>query len=530
MSAGFARQLRLLAGTLAVLSASGCASLTGAWNVAPNGLAGDDDRLRRMLAGSEAPAAFQRVQKSAPADEMLHALYHGILAYHAGDWAESARALDIAAHIADERMTLSLSRAALSMVTSDLAQHYTPGRTERLMIPYYAALARMRMGDVDGAAVEARRLSMLLQRFQDEGADLAPALRATLRYVAGAIFAWSGDRNDADVAFRNAVALDASLEPYRAGNGNGTVLVVLEQGFVAHRVEQGLAVMLLPEEVHAIAHGGGEDRTLASAFVAGRILDYATRGPYGGRYDDRYATRDYGTLHVPAPDRSLLPEALRRTVTCTPAATGATVTTAATTVTDTTRTTTGTVTTTTRRTERSQAVRDATAERAECTEQDREVDDLPYLLRVAWPAYRSDYRVGPVRLMAGADTVSISRVADISAGVLADFEEERAAILARTIARGTAKLALTKGAERRIEEHNEVAGRIVGLLGNVGTALLERADTRSWHLLPAGMSVLRVELPPGEHALSVEVDGRRIDLGPVQVQAGGLVVVPSRAW
>lgn len=543
MPAGLTRWARLLALTLAVLSASGCASLLGSWDVAANGLAGDEDRLRRMLVGNEATAAFQRVQKSAPADEMLHALYHGIMAYQAGEWAESARALDIAAHIADERMTLSLSRAALSMVTSDLAQHYTPGRTERLMIPYYAALARMRMGDVDGAAVEARRLSMLLQRFRDEDAKLDPALEATMRYVAGAVFEWSGERGDADVAFRNAVALDASLEPYRAGNGNGTVLVLLEQGFVAHRVEQGLAVMLLPEEVHAIAHGGGEDRALASAFVAGRILDYATRGPYGSHRDGAYYARDFGTLHVPAPDRASLPEALRRTVTCTPAATGSTggTTASATTVTDTTRTGTGTTTVTTRRvasasgrvaerTDGSEGNATEGANATACTARDREVDDLPYLLRVAWPAYRADYRARPARLLAGTDTVSTNRVADISAGVLADFEGERAALLARTIARGTAKLALTKGAERRLEEHNEVAGRIVGLLGNVGTALLERADTRSWHLLPAGVSVLRVELPAGEHALSVEIDGRRIDLAPVQVQAGGLALVSSRAW
>jgi hypothetical protein len=564
MSSGSAQRLRLLGLAVAVSAVTGCASLLGSYDVAPSGLAGSEDRLRRMLVGEQAPAAFERVQKSAPDDEMLHALYHGVLAYHAGRYAESARALDIAAHIADERMTLSLSRAALSLVTSDLALQYAPGRTERLMIPYYAALARMRMGDREGAAVEARRLSMLLQRFDDEGAAPDPALRATLRYVAGAVFEWSGERGDADVAFRNAAALDPSLAPYRGSAGSGTVLIVLEQGFVAHRVEQGLAVMLLPEEVHAIAHGGADDKALASLFVAGRIIDHTTRGPYASTHTAGGQWHRSGTLHVPAPDRSLLPAALRRTVACTSTAAAATAVvdtvqasaasrtaTAAQTSPDTSRVVPGPG-----RIDRGQAVRTQAGSQAgaqtgtqagsqagaatrggrtdeagrECTTADRQVEDLPYLLRVAWPAYRSEHRPQTARVIAGADTTAFVRFADISGGVVADFEKERAALLARTVARSTAKLALTKGAERRLEERSEVAGRIVSLLGNVSTALLERADTRSWHLLPAGVSVVRLELPAGDHDLTVDIGGRRIAVGPVTVRAGTVDVLPVRAW
>jgi hypothetical protein len=527
---GALRRVRPAALALAAVAVTGCASLLGSYDRAPSGLASGEDRLRRMLVTQQAPAAFDRVQKSAPDDEMLHALYHGVLAYHAGSYAESARALDIAAHIADERMTLSLSRAALSLVTSDLALQYTPGRTERLMIPYYAALARMRMGDRDGAAVEARRLSMLLQRYEDEGAAMDASLRATLRYVAGAVFEWSGERGDADVAFRNAVALDPSLAPYRGDPSAGTVLVVLEQGFVAHRVEQGLAVMLLPEEVHAIAHGGADDKALASAFVAGRIIHHATRGPFA---QDAFST-SHGTLHVPAPDRRLLPESLQRATRCAspPAGTGAPAPDSAragrggaglpTGVAPVSGVNPG---------ERAAAARSG-GERSEqrCTPQERELDELPYLLRVAWPAYRSEHRPQAARLVAGSDTAGFARPADLSAGVMADFETERAALLARTIARSTAKLALTKGAERRLEEKNEVAGRLLGLLGNVGTALLERADTRSWHLLPGGLAVARMELPPGDHELSADIGGRRVPLGTVTVSGGSLQILPARAW
>ncbi|MEX0906915.1 MAG: hypothetical protein WD054_01190, partial [Gemmatimonadota bacterium] len=170
-------------------------------------------------------------------------------------------------------------------------------------------------------------------------------------------------------------------------------------------------------------------------------------------------------------------------------------------------------------------------EQVECVEREEPIDEAPYLLKVSWPVYQRGFRPATDALLsAAADTALFAGPADLSLGVVADFERERALIVARTIARGATKLALAKGAEKRIEEKNEVAGRIVGLLGNLGSVLLERADTRSWHLLPAGVSVARIDLPPGEHTLSVEVGGRMLALEPVTVTAGGVSVVPVRAW
>jgi hypothetical protein len=506
------RAARLGAVAALALAATGCTSLLGGRSLAPSGLATGDDRLRQLLVTGHAGEAFQRLGRTAPDDEMLKALYHGVVAYHAGDFAESARVLDLAAQIADERMTKSLSRAALSLVSSDLILQYEPGRTERLMIPYYAALARIRLGDTRGAAVEARRLSLLLQQFEDRGPAVDVGVRATLRYFAGGIFEATGEYNDADVAYRNAAALDSALavrEDLRTATGDsGTVILVVEQGFVAHRVEQALAVMLLPEEVEALAHGGSELRAMAAAFVAGRIIERSVAGP---AYRD--GPWQGSTLYVPAPERSIVPRTRMRTVCTTttapapaPADTG-------------------------------QAAPRPVASRTvrECVEREEEIEGLPYLLKVAWPVYRSEYRPAPsVRLrQAAAPSAAPWATADLSGGVVADFESERALVVARTLARGTAKLALTKGAERSLEERNEVAGRIVGLLGNIGNVLLERADTRSWHLLPAGVSVLRVRLPAGEHALDIELGEaapRTLRLDAVTVQPGRTLIVPVRAW
>lgn len=498
-----ARIAQLLLGAVLLLgSTTGCARMFGSYDLAPNGLASSEDRLRHMLATGQAGLAFAGLGRShkAPDDEVLRTLYQGVIAYYAGDYAQSARLLDIAGPLADDRITKSISRSALSVISNDRILPYEPGRTERLMIPYYAALARIRMGDIEGAAVEARRLSMLLQHYGSDDEPLDRALEATLRYVAGAIFEAHGDWNDSDVAYRNAIAADSVLPlPERARNGDvGTVVVILEQGFVAHRVEQGLSVMLLPQEVDLIANGDGDERAGALGFVAARTLEQAARQPFVHEGSWRPTT-----LFVPPPeDPSLVPRR-RPKVVCR-------------TVADTTHT----------------AGESGSSARSEvCTEEEPEIDELPYLLKVAWPVYRADSRpAARARLTGPADTIEFAGGADISRGVVADFHAERALVIARTVARGAAKLAITKGAEKKLEEKNEAAGALIGLLGNIGNVLLERADTRSWHLLPGGVSVARVRLPPGEHRLQVEVGARTIALDPVTVQAGGVSIVSARTW
>jgi hypothetical protein len=495
------RRLGLLVLPALVLSSAGCARLLGSYDIAPSGLPSSEDRLRRLLVGQQAPAALERLQRNAPDDAMLHTLHYGVLAYHAGDYAESARVLDIAAHIADERMTKSLSRAALSLVSNDLILDYEPGRTERLMIPYYGALARLRLGDTDGAAVEARRLSLLLQQYDDQKIEIDRALRATLRYVAGAVFEAAGEYADADVAYRNAAALDSAyaLPDDASTRERGTVVIILEQGFVTHRVEQDLNVMLLPEEIEALTNGSGESRAAVTAFVAGRVIEHALMG---SSPDRRYSAHR-GTLFVPAPEKSVVPRTRMRTV-CTevPA-------------------------------DSASAGGARRVARRECVEREEEIRGAPYLWRMAWPVLQTPPRLAPARV-ALADASHAFRGADISRGVSADFERERTSILARTLARNITKLALSKGAERRVEDGNEAAGRLLGIIGNIGSALTERADTRSWHLLPAGVSVVRLQLEPGVHELSVELDApggsRPLGLGPLTVTAGAVTILPARAW
>jgi hypothetical protein len=511
-----ARPVRLAFALLVALSASGCAAIFRAYDVAPNGLARHDDALRRMMADGLADSALLRVlpdREASPGDALLRDLYHGAIAHYAGRYDESNRHLHRAAELAEQRAALSVSRAALSYLTSDRILQYEPGHTERLLVPYYAAQNYLKLGDLGGAVVEARRLAFALQDADDRGRSDDTGLHATLREFAGAVFAAAGEWNDADVAFRNAAATGRSVVDGVPPAGHGIVVIAVENGFVAHRVETSLNVMLHPDEIDIFRNGDSGDKLALAGLVAARVADHAA---HASHLDARYGF-DTRTIVVPAPYRPAMEWKCR-----------------------------------------TEACADSSFQRS----------TKPYLLRLAWPSLREATRLPPTahlvaeggdETLFAAFTAASSRTdsrangsvpsetgdavatatavlpalrfADVSGAVISDFQRERAAILARTIVRGAAKLAITQSAERRATDRDEAAGWLVGVLGNVGSAILEQADTRSWHLLPAGIGLLRVPLPEGRHNLAVEIGGgRRIDLGEVDVAAGRTTFVSARAW
>jgi hypothetical protein len=108
-----------------------------------------------------------------------------------------------------------------------------------------------------------------------------------------------------------------------------------------------------------------------------------------------------------------------------------------------------------------------------------------------------------------------------------DARRERVALATRAVARATAKYVVTKAIK---DKKGEVAGHIA----NLGASLLERADVRSWHVLPQTITVTRVRVPAGTRAVRVDVgEGwavRSVDVGPVSVRAGALTIVPIRLW
>lgn len=518
------------------LAASACANLFGSYDVTPNGLNRHAHALRGLLTSAQYDSALVRVSAEsdvAPHDELLRLLQQGIVARYAGRYEVSSAALERAIVLTDERFTKSISRSALSLLTSDLALPYVPGRAERALIHYYGALNYLAQGDVEGAAVEARRLSYLLEQYEDEeSADgrgptcgLAGGIRTcgVLRYFAGAVFEAAGQMNDATVAYRHAHAFDAvppAAESAAVAAGSGEVLVLVERGFVAHRAEQALLVPILPLEVDAVSGGEAAERLAAAAVIAARVVEQVLRQTSTTYYGDDYrpavridpparprVVRRCEKRDHPEPDTAGRGSSRKRAagIPGVHAPDGASGT-------------------------------HQPPHRRACASPDE--NDNPYLLKIAWPVFRSESapRSVPVVVGPSGEHVPVRLRADLSDAVIGDFERERRLVLARTIARAAAKFAVTRTVEKKIGDDGDVAPRVLGLLTNLTTALLERADTRSWHLLPADIGIARLRLPAGPQLLALRLGGdrgapgRRIELKPVDVRAGGLTIVATRVW
>jgi hypothetical protein len=465
--------------------------------------------------------------RGGPDDALLRDLYAGTAAYYAGRWAESDAALARAAVLADDRFTRSASRAALALLTNDLALAYVPGANERLFVHYYGLLGRLRRGDAEGAAVEARRMAFLLQQADDEGRDpLDVATRGTLRYLSGVAFEADGDSDDAAVAYRNAAALlgPAMLarDPARAttpDRSTGEVVVVVEQGFVAHRVGEALSVRVDSDgDWDLLLAGDGNGNGNGRTAVLGRVASLLT--------DDRGLWADE------------LPRELRLGDPLPPAVAnggwagqGATVSAAS--------------------LLRAAAGPHAAVASGDGGEGQRHSRAPREVLRVVWPAYRRPRPLalpavtiardsgalalaafaalaGPVAAARPASAapsavpVSLVARAELSDAIVADFKRDRTVRLARLLVRAATRAA---AAERAGKKHHELADLVAGL----GRAV-ERADTRSWHLLPGRIVVARLRLPAGRQAVTVDVGGTVASLGEVDVPAGGIAVATGRVY
>ena len=484
-------------------SSTGCMSLVRGtargYDLAPNGMSRADDGFRRALVVGAFAGAYARSaspKTGAPHDPLLRDLYRGLTAFYAGRFDETADAFARADQLTERRITKSLSRAAASIVTNDGVLPYVPTRTEQLFVRYYAMHTFLRSGRMEDAVVEARRLG---RQLEDAAPSLAPgerALHATMRDAAGAVFEAAGERNDALVSYRNAALLrgvdrrdvdSISLRP--PGPDSATLVVFIESGFVAHRVDRGLTIGLggtggawqdtMPGGPSAVADSMFPPAPTAEGLTARalRMLDELPDGGVfaGGPFALGDHSRGRGGYRVNRPMRI--------------------------------------------------------------------ADGASSFVRVAWPALaRPTGSIGAIALlMGGRDAMNAERSlaaslvaerpvaagADVTEALAEDFRRDRAMILTRSIARALAKGALSEALRER---HGDWAGTLASLAGTA----LERADTRSWHLLPGAVRVVRLTVPAGTHAPSLkvgtDVEALTLTLPAVSLGAGETRVLSTRIW
>ncbi|MFL5607617.1 MAG: hypothetical protein ACJ8AD_14300 [Gemmatimonadaceae bacterium] len=447
--------------SFSLLSSAGCATLRatfGAYATGAGGISRPQQRLREAIAAGDFATALGWRED----DALLRTLNVGIASYYAAQYARSGAVLDTAALLADDRITASLSRNALSLLTNDLARPYQPSRTERLLIPYYGMLAYARLGAWDDAAVEARRLAGLVAQYADDRDDAERSLHAVLLHLSGAVFERAGNRGEAEVSYRAAralsYALTDSLVPSEA-DGKGDLVVVVERGFVAHRITESIEIYLPDSDRDSLGRSDESRHRTASRIAR-------TAGNWGG-----------GDIRQSGGDASRID---------------------------------GFPLYTTRRRHHD--------------------DDDDHYLSIAFPVLRRSARPWGGAVMVAVDdhpAMPGQLVAEVDDASAADERRERGAVATRAIARAAAKYAVAKAVR---DKKGETAGTIAEFAGS----LLERADIRSWHLLPRELTLARMRLATGARHVRLQIsrggETRAVDLGTVAITEGGVTIVSTRFW
>ena len=157
------------------------------------------------LENGQPESAYTYLQKHAPkTPDIPYQFELGLVAHYANHFAESNAALDIAGDIAEDRYTKSVSKELGSLITSDKLRPYSGTQYERLLSHYYRALNYVYQGQLDGALVECRRATNLINYFKGEDEKYDFFGTGFLAYLSGMLFEATGEWNDALISYKQA--------------------------------------------------------------------------------------------------------------------------------------------------------------------------------------------------------------------------------------------------------------------------------------------------------------------------------------
>ena len=275
-------------------------------------------------------SALGALLESGPKDALIHQLNAGLFLHRLGRFAASNVALQEAERLAEERYTKSITQNIAAFIVSDNVLDYYPSALEWSMIYYYGMMNYLRLGNVEEALVEARKANALLRRYANDNPGRSFTNPAAVQYIAGMLQWAAGEDNDAmvslrqslgayeeyeerfgvappqpvledvirvasdlgfdDVADRTRAAYFEGVEFAEESRGTGELLVLIENGFVAHRAEEKLYIPVLQEEKDSVLHGDAGSAVIAAARVLVRTLvvmnELSRRGVDYPRHED----------------------------------------------------------------------------------------------------------------------------------------------------------------------------------------------------------------------------------------------------
>ncbi len=136
---------------------------------------------------------------------VLYNLESGLLLHYAGDYELSSRHFLESEREMDDLYTQSVSKGVGSMVLNDNLLPYEGEDFEKVYVNLFLALNYARLGKIEDALVEARKVDLKLNEYsrQYDGRN-SYKQDAFVRYIMGVLYEADGEVNDAFISYRSA--------------------------------------------------------------------------------------------------------------------------------------------------------------------------------------------------------------------------------------------------------------------------------------------------------------------------------------
>ncbi len=458
-----------------------CASLLVLTGCANRGLVRYDKVVKRAAAQDYLEAAaFLRAEKSGlygGQSELLYNMDMGLLFHYAGRHDSSIVYFARAAGVHDALFTRSVTNEAAALLVNDNARPYRARPYEILWLRVFQAFNYLAIGDPDGARVEMRQAQILVDGFR-RTADAGEYRDDPLyRGTAALVYDLLGERDDAAISVFHAVksyrdaktAVPQSLEIYACG-----LLAAADRPDDIRLLELECPASTLVKR--GVGTERGEIVVVGMLGRAPALGETAFQGTWvrDGVLVYHYRDADGNTVTNALPAPGLPP--------------------------------------------------------SEAAKAGRTRSGTTFSIKWAMPSLREVpvrsqvLKVSPVSGPIGA---AAARPAHMVVGepwansgdlLEQDLEANRTAILLRTVTRVVVRTIAAEKTKAELRSDNP----LLNLLTNLGTDFLsgqlEKADVRSWFLLPRTVQFARLTVPVGRHTLEVRAEG----------EGGGLVLAETR--
>ncbi len=171
-------------------------------------------QVNQMLEQQNYRAALELFDRNKRAygsrDKVLYFLDKGAVAHYAGQWELSIGLLSQADELLEEAYTRSISQEASTFLINDNMRTYPGEDFESALINLYQALNYSALGMWEDALVEARRVDIKLNLFNDQYPEQVRNVYredAFIRFLMGLLYESQGALNDAFIEYKKALTV-----------------------------------------------------------------------------------------------------------------------------------------------------------------------------------------------------------------------------------------------------------------------------------------------------------------------------------